>query len=662
MNNYPDFNRTRLPLYSFFIFLFLFHLGVPGTSQSLQEVDYLEPGYYAVVGVFGVHKNAINFTEHTTNLGENAKYALYPPRNLYYVQIGKYETYDKARVYALLARDKSGLDSTWVFKALPFTLADGTEVGKDVEMDKGVGVEYQMEQDTANITHVLPQSSAMVSGISEGDQITRIGGESVAGANLSKRDMDERLLGVGGSTLNLTILRDGKEKTYTLSRGEVKGMVDKGDISFDIENDTVIVRQINEGAPVQYLVLKEGDKILTMGGKPVSGVGMSSAEINETFPDEEEQLKVTILRDGVEQEYVISKDSNEMAGVGLEFIIRGDTAYITKVLKGSPAEAKGLAEGDKILAVNGLSMAGAGISRDQILEGLNGKDGSEVNLIIIRDGVEHAYTIERGFAFASVYIEWDISKRSIGINKFNVEESIKGVKMYFNTFRTNSFKEVPGKIEVVDADKLKRYGYKDSHKVVGIPMSINRSGNVQYLTEIFGYKKVQLDFNLNDPINEQTSPYLSYDDSILVVDFELHRYTVGDLVTMYNVYFFKDAAIMRPESKYEMQQLLEMLNENKDYSIEIRGHTNGNNSGPIIEMEAGSENYFSKSGNKTEGWGSAKKLSSKRAELIRAYLVSNGIRSSRIEAKGFGGKNSIYEKFDPLAYKNVRVEIKILSN
>ena len=159
-----------------------------------------------------------------------------------------------------------------------------------------------------------------------------------------------------------------------------------------------------------------------------------------------------------------------------------------------------------------------------------------------------------------------------------------------------------------------------------------------------------------------TEDFLSEEDTVLIVDFKLQRYTKGDLVTMYNVYFFKDAAIMRPESQYEVKQLLYMLRENPEYRISIMGHTNGNNKGPIIEMEKGSTAYFSREGATNESFGSAKNLSQSRADLIRNYLISQGIDANRMVAMGFGGKKSIYDKFDNLAYKNVRVEIEILAD
>ena len=232
--------------------------------------------------------------------------------------------------------------------------------------------------------------------------------------------------------------------------------------------------------------------------------------------------------------------------------------------------------------------------------------------------------------------------------------------IYLDVYRKADNLEVNGKVEIIDPDKLKRIKMAETHANEFIPKSFSRTGNVQMICEIFGYKKIQHDFNIDTPFGEMTEPFLSLVDSRLVVDFELERYTRGDLATMYNVYFYKDAAIMRPESQYELNQLLEMLQENPQFEIMIHGHTNGNNSGPIITLEDPTKGFFSKSAPSKEGKGSAKKLSQERADIIRQYLVLNGISENRMKAKGWGGKKGIYKKLDPLAYKNVRVEIEIL--
>ena len=583
MNQFMIKKRFNLNLLTFVVSLFFY---VTGNAQN-NTMTYLEPGYYAVVGVFGVHKNAVKFTEYVKKSGEaETTHAFYPPKGFFYVQIGKYESYQKARVYALSARKKNGLDSTWVFKAMPYTLPDGRQIGAGVAMDKGIGIEYNVVLDTTQVTKVVKGGPSDKEGVKSGDRIIEVDGENIAGVGITKPEVSERILGVGGSTVSITVLRDGAEQEISIERGDI-------------------------------------------------------AEIEEIVKKADET------------------SDNKFAGIGILFDIRQDTARVTKVMENGPSSALGFIPGDRIIRINGENIAGAGITEKEISELLSGEEDSFVTISIIGEEGENEFNIQRKIpVIENLIIETE--RPQVFINK--EEEEIEGLKFYFNTYRENNFKEIPGKIEIINPDKPQRIAFKNAHKLVGIPEGFNRSGNVELICEIFGYKKVQHDFNLNDLNNEKTAPFLSEQDDVLVVDFELKRYTKGDLVTMYNVYFFKDATIMRPESKYELQQLLELLKENEDYKIKILGHTNGNNSGPIIEIAEGSNQYFSNSGGKREGWGSAKKLSTKRAELIRDYLTFEGINPERIEAKGYGGKRSIYEKFDKLAYKNVRVEIEILED
>ena len=78
-------------------------------------------------------------------------------------------------------------------------------------------------------------------------------------------------------------------------------------------------------------------------------------------------------------------------------------------------------------------------------------------------------------------------------------------------------------------------------------------------------------------------------------------------------------------------------------------------------MGKDSKNFFSLNDTK-DGFGSAKELSEQRADVIRKYLISNGIDQSRIEIKAWGGKRSIHDKHSARAQENVRVEVEILEN
>jgi outer membrane protein OmpA-like peptidoglycan-associated protein len=117
---------------------------------------------------------------------------------------------------------------------------------------------------------------------------------------------------------------------------------------------------------------------------------------------------------------------------------------------------------------------------------------------------------------------------------------------------------------------------------------------------------------------------------------------------------------MLPESKYELNTLLQLLQENPNYKIRLHGHTNGNYHGKIISIGP-EKNFFSLTGS-AQRVGSAKELSYNRAEVVKEYLVSQGIDPNRMELKGWGGRRPIYDKNSTNAQKNVRVVVEILED
>ncbi|MBK8291230.1 MAG: OmpA family protein [Flammeovirgaceae bacterium] len=217
-----------------------------------------------------------------------------------------------------------------------------------------------------------------------------------------------------------------------------------------------------------------------------------------------------------------------------------------------------------------------------------------------------------------------------------------------------------GDVDVFDADAVnknrKSATYRGNDAVNVKP--VNKSGSMVLECEVFGYRKVQLPINYNSP---QDADGVSLDGDQFTVSFELVRLQKGDKAIMFNVYFYKDAAIMRPESRYEVGSLLEMMQENPKYKIRIHGHTNGNSAGKIVSM-GDSKNFFALTRDNKEGHGSAKKLSEERAMLIQQYLVENGVDAKRMEVRAWGGKQPIYEVDHSAAQANVRVEIEILEN
>lgn len=85
-------------------------------------------------------------------------------------------------------------------------------------------------------------------------------------------------------------------------------------------------------------------------------------------------------------------------GIGIEFNIVNDTIRVVNPIIGGPSEKLGIKAGDKILMVNGKSVAGIKITNKQVFEKLRGKSGSMVTVSISRTGVARLtdYTITRG--------------------------------------------------------------------------------------------------------------------------------------------------------------------------------------------------------------------------------------------------------------------------
>lgn len=240
----------------------------------------------------------------------------------------------------------------------------------------------------------------------------------------------------------------------------------------------------------------------------------------------------------------------------------------------------------------------------------------------------------------------------------STSEDLSGKSFLFKVFRADTKEVVEGDINVIDSERSKKVGSYAANRQIRITNPNNKSGNLSLITEVFGYRKIQREINYNNP---EAVDIATDQDNNVVIPFELVRLQKGDIAVMYNVYFFKDAAIMRPESRWEVNSLLEMLKENPKYKIKIHGHTNGNAPGRIISMSGKSDNFFALSETR-EGFGSAKKLSQERAEVIRAYLVANGVDTKRMQVKAWGGKRPVVDKLHTQAENNVRVEIEILEH
>ena len=73
-------------------------------------------------------------------------------------------------------------------------------------------------------------------------------------------------------------------------------------------------------------------------------------------------------------------------GIGVSFNILNDTVYIISPVSGGPSEKVGILAGDRIMGVDGVNIAGVGITNDKVFSMLRGKKGTRVIVTILRKG------------------------------------------------------------------------------------------------------------------------------------------------------------------------------------------------------------------------------------------------------------------------------------
>jgi outer membrane protein OmpA-like peptidoglycan-associated protein len=237
--------------------------------------------------------------------------------------------------------------------------------------------------------------------------------------------------------------------------------------------------------------------------------------------------------------------------------------------------------------------------------------------------------------------------------------TLANTEVFLSLYNAANDRVVEGVVDVIDTDRGRLIKEVKGNTYLMIPDPKNTSGKISLLCDAFGYRKVQKELNYNDPLSD--SSIIEQMGTSLVVSFELVRYQKGDIRTLYNVYFFNDAAVMMPESKFELNEILVMMQENSKFKIRLHGHTNGNYHGKIIKVGP-SGDFFSVAQDATTTVGSAKELSESRAGVIKDYLVANGIEATRIDVKAWGGKRPLFDKHSANAKKNIRVEVEIVSD
>lgn len=234
--------------------------------------------------------------------------------------------------------------------------------------------------------------------------------------------------------------------------------------------------------------------------------------------------------------------------------------------------------------------------------------------------------------------------------------------MVLNLLNATTLSEVKGEIDIIDNDNVRLLKTANGNEFLLLGPLDEKKMRVSFITRVFGFQRKQYDIDF--PVSHADAvnyPFIDFSGDTLIIHFEMQRLRKGDIQVLHNVYFYNDAAIMLPDSKFELNSLLALMRDNPNYIVRLNGHTNGAYRGRIISLGKDRE-YFSITEGADKSSGSARKLSKKRAEIIKEWLIDQGISSSRMQVKGWGGRKPMYDVRGTNARKNARVEVEIIKD
>lgn len=83
-------------------------------------------------------------------------------------------------------------------------------------------------------------------------------------------------------------------------------------------------------------------------------------------------------------------------GIGIRFTVPEDTAIVTEVIRGGPAESAGLQVEDRIVRVDSIDIAGVGYPQDSMVRRMKGPAGTMVKVTVLRGKELKPFDIKRG--------------------------------------------------------------------------------------------------------------------------------------------------------------------------------------------------------------------------------------------------------------------------
>ena len=280
------------------------------------------------------------------------------------------------------------------------------QVNEDLEGQFfGIGIEFNIINDTINVVNVLDRGPSQKAGLLIGDQILKVDDSVVSGSHITAKKLRQLIGGDAGEKVTITILRDGNQKTVTITRGPVP--LYSLDAAYMIA-DTVGYIRLNKFSETTYKefmnslekLQKQGMKSLILDLRDNGGGILTQAtNIADEFLDDNKLITYTEGAHSPKKEYRCEKDGEFEKGK-LVVLVNEGTASASEILSGA------LQDWDRATIV-GRRTFGKGLVQEQYQL----SDGAGLRLTVARYYTPLGRSIQKSYEKGIEAYEHDLIDR-----------------------------------------------------------------------------------------------------------------------------------------------------------------------------------------------------------------------------------------------------------
>ena len=127
----------------------------------------------------------------------------------------------------------------------------------------GIGIQFNVPNDTAIVLEVIPGGPSEKIGMLPGDRLLKVDEKVIAGVKFPQDSMVRRMKGPAGTKVTVTVLRDGVEIPFELTRGKIP--VHCVDAAFMVDDKTGYIRLSKFSRTTHTEVLNAAMDLLSSG-------------------------------------------------------------------------------------------------------------------------------------------------------------------------------------------------------------------------------------------------------------------------------------------------------------------------------------------------------------------------------------------------------------